>query len=321
MAANEFERMELYLQNLEALRYYPQVKEERDSLTVEASKLKEKVTQLKNQLKTETATKNELSSRLTKTVDEAKELTNRLNEAEKELSSLREFKAKFPEGGEITLEETRALFLDAEKGEIERRAQERFQGLEADVQAQMPALVKENLRQVLNSSEWPPEITEIIHSKARQIADGILGTKEQWPEWFKSYYLEQVNASVSQQLDAEFERRVQTEAEKRLELLKAGEWKGYAAAKVMALTASLKNLLKELQGKWWFACDRCGRKLAIDLNPSDIGLLLRGGTIDIVCNTCLDPAPLPFIFSTVQHRIGNLSLESLLKLYMGNAPR
>lgn len=156
MAANEFERIEVYLRNLETLKNYPQVKEERDSLAVEVPKLKEKIAQLKTQLETEISTKKGLSSRLTKTAAEAKELTSRLSEVEKELSSLREFKAKFAEGMELTLEEMRDQFLQAEKDEIERRVKECRGALEEDMRSRMPTLVHKSLIKVLKSSEWPP---------------------------------------------------------------------------------------------------------------------------------------------------------------------
>ncbi len=320
MVANEFQKMEAYLRDLEALKYYSQVKEERDSLTAEATQLKEKVAKLEAQLKTEMHANGELSSGLTKTRGEVNELSGRLGEAEQELSSLRELRMKFPEGGELTLEEMRDQFLQAKVEEIERKAQERSQELERDIQSQMPSLVYGRLVEVLKQRGLPSEIAKVIDSRASQIADSILGARDQWPDRFKSYYLAEVNALVNERLTAEFERRAEAEAEKRLELMKAAQWKDYAASKVRALTASLKDLLKELQGTWWFICDKCSGKLAIDLSPSQIGVLLRGQTVDIVCTTCRDPAPFPFILSTVQHKVCSLSLEELLKLYMGSAP-
>ncbi len=76
--------------------------------------------------------------------------------------------------------------------------------------------------------------------------------------------------------------------------------------KAAALTSSLKDLLKELQGTLRFTCDRCGRRLSIDLSLLDLGLLLGGEAIDITCTTCLDPAPSPFILSTVWHKVVGL---------------
>lgn len=317
---DELKVMEAYLKELEALRYYPQVKEERDFLTVEATQLKEKVAQLEAQLRTEIATKIDLTYQLSKRETETKELAGRLDEAQKELSLLREFKVKFADGGELILEEMKAELLHVEEDEIQRRAKERLTALEKDIQKRMPTLVHQKLMQVLKRPDWPPEIAKVIDSRAGQIADGILGDRDEWPDWFKSYCLGEVNALVNQHLTAEFERKVQAEAEKRLHLMKAEQWEEFAACKARALATSLKGLLKELQGTWWFTCDRCGRRLAVDLRPSDVGLLLRGETIEIACTTCLDPAPFPFILSSVQHKIVALSLEELLELYMSSAP-
>jgi DNA repair exonuclease SbcCD ATPase subunit len=313
---DEFKTLEKHIRELEALRHYPRVKKERDSLAMEVVQLKEKVAALES----EVSTKNGLSSQLSKREAEINELAGKLAGAEKELASLRNFKVKLPDSTELTLDEMRAPFLHAEEDEIERRAKERLTALEKDMESRMPTLVHERLIQLLKCPEWPPEIAEVIDSKARQIGDGILAARDRWPDWFKSYYLDEVNALVSQQLNTEFEKRVQSEAEKRLELMKAGEWKEYASSKARAIASSLKDLLKELQGTWRFSCDRCGCRLSIDLSPSDVGLLLGGETIDITCTACLDPAPFPFILSTVRHKVVSLTLGRLLELYMGSAP-
>lgn len=316
MIKGEFKILEKHVKELEALRRYPRVKQERDSLAMEVAHLKEKVTVLES----EVSTKNGLSSQLSKREAEITELAGKLAEVGTELTSLRNFKVKLPDGGELTLDEMRAEFLRTEEDEVERKVKERLRVLKKDIRRRMPGLVHERLTQVLKQTSWPPDIATIIDTTARQIADGILGARDQWPDWFKSYYLDEVNALVNHHLTAEFETRVQAEAEKRLELMKAGEWKEYAYSKARAVASNLKDLLKELRGTWWFTCDRCGRGLSVDLSASDIGLLLEGEIIDITCTACLDPAPFPFILSTVQHKAVSLSLGGLLELYVGSAP-
>jgi len=313
---DEFKTLEKHVKELEALRRYPRVKQERDSLAMEVAHLKEKVAALES----EVSTQNELSFQLSKREAEINELAGELAEVGKELTSLRNFKVKLPDGGELTLDEMRTQFLHAEEDEIERKVKERLERLKRNIRRRMPGLVYRRLIQLLESPIWPPEIARIIDTTARQIADGILSTRDQWPDWFKGYYLDEVNAFVNYNLTAEFERKVQAEAEKRLELMKAGRWKEYADSKASVLASSLKDSLKELQGTWWFTCDRCGHRLSVDLSLPDVGLLLGGKTIDIACTTCLDPAPFPFILSTVQHKVISLSLEGLLELYMGSAP-
>jgi len=313
---NEFKTLEKHIKELEALRRYPRVKQERDTLAIEVAHLKEKVTVLES----EVSTHNELSSQLSKREAEINELAGKLAEAGKELTSLKSFKVKLPDRAELTLDEMRAQFLQAGEDEIEKKVKERLQTLKKDIRRRMPNLVHKRLIQVLESPSWPPEIARVIDTAAREITDGILGARNQWPDWFKSYYLDEVNTLVKQRLTTEFETRVQAEAKKRLELMKAEEWKEYAASKASALASSLKDSLKELQGTWPFTCDRCGRRLSVDLSPSDVALLLGGKTIDIACTTCLDPAPFPFILSTVQHKVVSVSLGGLLELYMGSAP-
>ena len=316
MIKNEFKTLEKHIKELEALRRYPRVKQERDSLAMEVVQLKEKVAVLES----EVSTHNELSSQLSKREAEINELAGKLAEARKELTSLKSFKVKLPDGAELTLDEMRSQFLHAEEDEIEKKVKERLQTLKKNIRRRMPGLVHKRLIQLLESPSWPPEIARAIDTTARQIADDTLGARDQWPDWFRSYYLDEVNTLVKQRLTTEFEKRVQAEAEKRLELMKAGEWKEYAGSKARAIASSLKDLLKELQGTWWFTCDRCGHRLSVDLSPSDVALLLGGKTIDIACTTCLDPAPFPFILSTVQHKVVSVSLGGLLELYMGSAP-
>jgi len=313
---DEFKTLEKHVKELEALRRYPRVKQERDSLAMEVAQLKEKVAVLES----EVSTHNELSSQLSRRQVEINELAGKLAEAGKELTSLRKFKVKLPDGGELTLDEMRVQFLQAEEEEIERKVREHLQRLRKNIRRRMPGLVRKRLIQVLKSPSWPPEIARVIDTTAREITDGILAARDQWPDWFKSYYLDEVNALVNHHLTAEFERRVQVEAEKRLELMKAGEWKEYAGSKARAIASSLKDLLKELRGTWWFSCDRCGRGLSVDLSASDIGLLLEGETIDITCTTCRDPDRFPFILSTVKHKAVSLNLGGLLELYVGSAP-
>jgi len=319
MAKNEFKAIERYTNELEALRYYPRLKEARDLLATEVTGLKERVAQLEAQLKYQVSSVKALSPQLSEKEAEAKELTCRLEEMQREVSSLSSFKVNLTDGSELTLAEMRAQFLQAEEEDVERKVKERLRVLKKNIRRRMPGLVHKRLTQVLKQTSWPPDIATIIDTTAREITDGILATRDQWPDWFKSYYIDEVNALVNRHLTAEFETGVQAEAEKRLELMKAGEWKEYAHSKARAVASSLKDLLKELRGTWYFTCNRCGRGLSVDLSASDVGLLLEGGTIDITCTTCLDPAPFPFILSIVRHKVVSLSLGEFLELYMGNA--
>ena len=319
MPKDEFKAIEKHIKELEVLKHYPKVKQERDSLATEAAQLRDKVAQLEAQLKSEISTKNELSSHLSKSEAEIRELARKLDEAQKELSSLKEFKVKLPGGSGLTLDEMKTQFLGAQEEEIERRADEQFRQLKRGMRSRMPALVRKELMRVLRSNEWPPEIAQVIDSRARQVADEILTDKERWPEWFTTHYLDQVARAVNSKLDSEFEARVQQEAERRLEAMKAGKWRDYVAEKARVLSASLRGGLQELRGTWQFNCDQCGRPIGVEIGPQEVAAMLRGDRIEVECSTCMDPAAFPFIFSTVPHLLGSLSLEQLLRFYIGKA--
>ncbi len=315
-----FENLERYTRELEAVKNYAQVKEDRDSLAKEAGQLKGKLGHLEAQLKSEVRKKEELSLRLKKGEAAVKELSTKLDEIGKELSSLRNLSVKLPEGSALSLDEMKSQFLKAEEDEIEGRAKARLGELEKELHSQMPALVYQRLIEIIKHPGLPPEIEEVINSHAKKITDDSLRDMDKWPDWFKEYYSNEVKESVSWGLNSEFENRVQAEAERRLDALKAGQWRDYTAHKARGLAVDLKGLVSQLQGTWWFTCDRCGRRLSVDLSRSDVGLLLGGKIIDIACAACLDPAPFPFILSTVQHKVIGLRLEGLVELYMGSAP-
>jgi transcriptional/translational regulatory protein YebC/TACO1 len=85
------EEIERYLQELEAIKNYPQVKQDRGMLS-----------------------------------RKIEELNVSLDNALREVSSLKKSKAKL-DGAEMTLEEARLDFIQAQDAEIEKRAADRFQ--------------------------------------------------------------------------------------------------------------------------------------------------------------------------------------------------
>jgi chromosome segregation ATPase len=321
------EAIERYIHEIEALKDYPRVKGERDGLAQEVLLLKNKVSQfqdqvsaLKEKLHDETSRNKKLNEEFRSKQAEVRGLQLELDKTQNELSSLKGLKIKFAEGRELTLEEARSDFIRTREAEIERRANRKFKTLAADYEAKMPGLINQRLVEILEGPAWPAEIAEVVNAKAEERANDVLQNREKWPESFKCYYLDQMKESVGLELDAEFETGVRQEAERQLEAMKASQWREYAAGKARALATSLKDMVKELQGTWRFTCDRCDRRLVLEIGPSEIASLLRGETIDVVCITCSDPAPLPFILSTVPHRVGSLTLERLLQFYMGNTP-
>ena len=74
MIKDELKTLEKYMKELEALRRYPRVKQERDSLAAELAQLKKKAAALES----EVSTKNEASSQLSKREAEISELASKL---------------------------------------------------------------------------------------------------------------------------------------------------------------------------------------------------------------------------------------------------
>lgn len=320
MIKDELESLKRYAKELEALKNYALVKGERDSLAKETAQLKDKLLQFQAQLESEVSVKKQLSLQLSNSEAKVRELSMRLDEARKELSSLRDFKVKLPEGTVLGLDEMRAQFLEAEEEEIEKKAKARLAELEKELRSQMPALVRKKLVEVLKLPTWPPEIEKVIDSRARKMADESLRDREKWPDWFQEHYLNEVKELVSKELDSEFENRVEAESEKRFDAMKSGEWKEYTADKARELAVDLRGLVRELQGTWWFSCDRCNRRLALEISPPEIGVLLGGGVVEVVCTVCTDPAAFPFILSTIPHKVNSLTLGGLIQAYIGEAP-
>ncbi len=94
--------IERYLQELEAIKNYPQVKREKEELSLKVENLKAS-----------------------------------LDSALKEVSLLKSLKAHL-DGAEMTLEQTRLDFIRAQDAEIEKRAADRFDKLKTDYESRMP---------------------------------------------------------------------------------------------------------------------------------------------------------------------------------------
>lgn len=319
MINDDLYAIETYLEELEALRNYPQVKEERDTLTGEMTKLKEKVGQLTTQLASETSGRKKTLSQLRKNQSEAEDLRRNLDKAKDELTLLKDFKAKLPAGTELSLEKTKEEFLKAEAKEIDAKTKERVEEREKELQSRMPILVQEELQRVLNGPNWPPEIEKVVVSQARRLAEEMLRDAQKWPEWFKNYYLQHVQEAVATGLTPEFDRRVQIETQRQLEAMKKGQWERYSTAKASQLSANLKAMVNQLQGRWQFPCDRYKRMIPIQVGPFEIGQLLGEKMVEVTCSACFDFVAFPFPVN-VPHKVASFNLPTLVQLYLGGTP-
>lgn len=280
------ETTEKYLQELEAIKNYPQVKREKEELSQKVEKLK---VSLDNTLK--------------------------------ELSSLKELKAHL-DAAQMTLEEARLDFIRAQDAEIEKRAAERFEKLRAEYESKMPDLAYQTLCNTLGQARWPDEIAKLIDTEAKKNADAILRDQNNWPPWFKKLYeqevKEKVGAGLSQEFNARVETAATTRARQRLEELTHAEWPAWYRAKVEPQIAELEarirdNVVDLLKGRWKVTCDKCGSCFDAELTADGIEELLRTGQVRAECGNpdCEDKS----LFSSRRHLL-RVSLHDLIKAHM-----
>lgn len=281
------ETIERYIQDLEAIKNYPRVVQERDKLSKKVEKLK----------------------------------ANR-DKTLKELSSLKTLKANL-DGPEMTLEEARLDFIQAQDAEIERRAADSFGKLKANYDSRMPQLVYQRLCRILEQSRWPEEIAKLIDAEAEKKANTLLRDENNWPGWFRKLYQEEVTKKVSSGLNEEFNARVETaaigRAQERLKQLISTEWPAWYQANAEPKLTELEtkvneNALQVLRGPWMFSCDRCGTSFSSELTSLGIEDLLRRGYVEIQCSNqvCEDRS----FFSTRRHTF-RVSLHDLIDLHIG----
>jgi len=300
-----FEPVEKYINELEALKHYPEVKQQRDKLVEENAELKARVAGLEKEVvdvKAELAHESEerkvAEDGLNEKTSSAEKLGAEMDEVSRELKALKEFEFKSTRGMDLTLEQARDEFLKAQESEIEERASEKFDVLKADFETKIPGLVHDKLIKTLGKLPWPKEIDSAIGAKAKEIADGILRNKERWPDWFKEFYLKEVRSGVSAGLDAEFEQRVEKGATER-------------AGKLSDLKAKIKeNAVRALEGPWGgIKCDRCGADQgAFKLTEDGISSML---TREYIESECINPhcEDLPAFRRRRRHKIRILILD------------
>jgi len=278
------ETVERYIQELEAIKNYSEVKREKEELSHKIEELKAS-----------------------------------LDNALKEVSSLKGLKAHL-DGAEMTLEEARLDFIRAQDAEIEKRAAERFEALKLEYEAKMPQLVYQRLIEIFKGRLWPKEIATVVKAETEERANGILYHSENWPDKFKEYHQKQVEAGVKSGLDAEFNKRVEERAnmraQQRLRELKNEEWPKWFNANIEPRIAELQakvnaNALQLLKGPWTFTCDRCGTRFDAEVTAEGIEQLLRSGQVKSECANpqCEDHS----LFSTRRHTL-QVSLHDLIKV-------
>jgi len=276
--------IERYIQELEAIKNYPQVKRDKEELSYKIEELK-------------------IS----------------LGHALQEVSTFKRLKANLA-GAEMTLEEASLDFIRAQNAEIEKRAAVRFEELKGGYESRMPQLVYQRLRDILKQPGLPEEIAKPIDSEAKKKADAILRDPDNWPPWFRKLYKEEVEKEGSAGLNEEFNARVETaavaRARQRLNELTSTEWPAWYQANVAPRIIELENkintgALQLLIGPWGFTCDQCGTSSNGELTAGEIEQLLRTGQIKVACGNpdCEDKG----WFSSRRHTF-YVSMQNLIEV-------
>jgi hypothetical protein len=280
------ENVERYLQELEAIKNYSQIKGDYEKLSREVNDLKIK-----------------------------------LAAALKEALTLKSSKAKL-NGADMTLEEARVDFIRAEDAEVEKRAAGRFEKLKADYETRMPQLVYQRLCDTLKQPRLPEDIAKLICAEANKKADAVLCDRNVWPEWFKKLYEEEVQKRVSSMLNQEFSNRVEesamVRAQQRLTELIDREWPAWFQTNVDPRIKELESKIFArafdlLRGPWILTCDRCATTFNTELTPEGVEQMLKTGQIKVMCSNpgCEDKG----WFSTGRHSFF-VSLYSLISYYL-----
>jgi hypothetical protein len=295
------ERIDEYIKELEAIKYYDKVKAENESLQIKVKELEEELQHEKSKVNGLIQAKSSLEDELNAKINEVKSLRNelkardeeiiRLNSKVKELSS----NIKVLEDLKVTVE-GKALkdavksILRAKDKKIEEYAIKMFNEWKEEweknakpkeVLEKAIFLLKHTIDQIINNNN-----KELL---PKEVVDSGLDKKVK----------EIIDSEVERRIDDEFTKRVEEEsnrkANEKLEELKENEWLSwyntYVEPMIMQLEAKIKdNTLKALEGPWSITCDRCKTKFNIKLTPYGIESLLSKGYIETECNNlnCLD---------------------------------
>jgi len=301
MDMDELKKTERYFQRLTELENYPEVKRERDELKEENLRLKERVSELEGKirdqageidglkatLEEELNRRREAEEKLEFETGRVKEFKAEIERLKKEIDSLRLYKLRFANGKELTLEQAKANFIEAQEEDIQRR----FLDLKSDYEARMPKLVQERLIGLLSKKPRPDYIEGLIGAEAKKMSDEILLHPEKWPDGFKRFFTKEVDHKVKNAINSEFNARVEREASKRavdrLEELKREEWPRWCSQNVEPRLWYLEskigeNALKQLVGPWNIACDKCGTVQTVSLE-NHTGNLLNLGYTEVEC--------------------------------------
>jgi DNA repair exonuclease SbcCD ATPase subunit len=304
------EKIDQYIRELEAIKYYGKVKKERDealSRIKELEKSLEEKGELKKKLEEKEKEVRDLKGALEGMNKELQETKLEINKLKSKINELENLKVTV-EGK--TLIEAKNAFLVAMNDEIEKRAHARFNSMKsewekAEKQKEIFKTATELLKQVIEKPDLLPKELIELSKKVKEI----------------------INSEVEKRLNSEFHRRVQEELDRKassqLKQMMEIEWpKWYEIniePKVIELERKINaNVMSLLRGPWLITCDKCGMKQAVELTPERMEILLRPERMEILLRNgyvlieCQNPNCTDLLW---RHKI-NIPLRDLISYLM-----
>ncbi|MCD6511695.1 MAG: hypothetical protein J7K45_03805 [Thaumarchaeota archaeon] len=314
------ENIDRYIRELEAIKRYPQVKSERDSLLERNKKLESELASEKKRVEKLLKANKKLKDRVNAMGEEIENLKADLGAKEETIERL-ESRVSELEGLRATaegktLKEAEEEFLKAREREIRDAAERRFEQMKFGWEkSEKPKEVLEGAVKVLK------HVLEVLSEPeprhfSKEVADAGL------PEKVEAM----INSEVERRIDAEFQRRVEEESERKalekLERLKSDEWprwySTYVEPRIQELESKFKsNAISALRGPWYVTCDKCGTRFQTELKAEDIESLLRTGNAWI---ECVNPNCVDLFRFFGRHRI-KIQLRDLIKERLGHPPQ
>lgn len=305
------EKIEQYIRELEAIKYYDKVRSERDSLLRENEKIREELSSKEEKLQELMKANEDLDKKLKVKMDENDKLKAELKARGEEIDRLgkeiKQLKSRIDELEGLkalvegkSLKEAEEVFLKAKKEGIKNHAEKLFAQMRFEWEK------NEKPKEVLNEAiKWLKHTLEELSKPGpclflKEVVDAGLPEKIE----------EIIGSEVRKRLDAEFTRRVEERSEQKAqEKLKCKvnvEWPNWYKVNVepqirMLQSKVMNNVFKALEGPWTITCDKCRIRFSVSLTPEGIKNLIKNDFVEVECQNinCVDPS----LFLTRRHRI------------------
>lgn len=315
-----FEKIDQYVKELEAIKYYDKIKAENIALITKVKELETKLLSEKKKLEELLKINKDLEEQIKLKDNEVKALRNELRIKEEKIKELEEelkhLKSRVRELEELkiltegkTLKEAEEYFLKVKENEIKILAKDLFNKFKSEWERKdkpkevMNEAIKllNHILEQLSKSRPPPIPKEVIDTGLLEKVREIL------------------NSEVEKRINAEFLRRVEEVSEhkalEKLEKLKSIEWpnwyKSVVEPRILQLESKLQsNIIKTLKGPWLITCDKCRTIFQVELTTNEVEDLLRTGDVMTECPNpnCVDT----ILFITSKHKI-RITLRDLIE--------